>query len=1108
MEQQTPTPTATSSSATAPTVPLPAPRRGSEHLVMILPHEEGERQAEAMETLLQACATDSPFALELAGTRREQVFLLRASSSEQQVLLCKQLEAHYPQAEHEQIAPEYDPLVLRPGERAVVGTFALARPSWMPLKTFSGNALAQPGGDPILGILAAMEPLSSGERIICQLALERAPDQWIDRYVRKAVEHPLQEERDKAAAARATTSASVDAREGSKLLAGVLLALVGFYGYRWYHEQAWGLLVLLALMLLAGAGGVAFWHARRRRRTIYDMKLVAEKLVRAPFYTHLHVIVIGPQAASSEGQLRTHLHRLAVAYRQFGLASANSLVLRTTRVLEDGVACSPAVLTDPARAFRKRSLVRRLVGLGRTDDVWNGLEVAGAYHLPQELADVPLVRRLVVKHLLASPQISHQVAQQHAPQPPALIGRSRQRNHCIPVYLPFDTLFAHKFLVARSRYGKSTLMQLLLAAAMQEVTDATAQPGIFAIDPHHDLIEDLLLLIPAARARDVLLLDLTDTRYPVALNPLDASMGFSRDQAIANLISSFKQIWADTWGPRMEHFLKNVCLLLYTLNEGRVRAGRAEEQYTLLDINPLLQYQDYALALLHQLDASETWHQEMLSWWQHTYFMLPKASSFRQEVIMPILTKLGVFSDNQQLRRIVGQPVTRAPLHEVVTEGKIVLCALSARDMDDSSVNILGSTLINLLRRSFRLQEGVPLPQRRKVFLAIDEFQAFSGADIGKLLSEDAKYGCATLLATQFLKQLDTVKKGLLDTVLGNCENLWAFNVSASDARLLEEELQGKVTQKHIIAQPRLHCYARLAFAGYPMQILSLDLARPASWQRTASQISRAEAIREASQHRYREAVEVDRLHALHVRGFLDVRPFTTHIDQEVRKRQAYQSRRDEREQKATQMREDMAQARAAGAELRTESQAKAPDQNATKIMSSSDGTGRQSTPSTPEPASLRARSLAFGTAPSTAQEEEQQQHTQDASSHTQTPDVPGSASSGSSPAGSSSSDSSHAGSTPSGSSPSEAQSEEQGRHRRSHTRSRRKKRLQSTPKTPVGTPLPLLPREDGDEQQWDEEELEGANEADLAGGDVRPIPPVNLGRGYGLEGRERGERA
>src|SRR5581483_3767543 len=78
-------------------------------LVRILPSDEGERHASAMENFFQACATDEALSLELVGTRREQGFLLRASSEEQLVLLCKQLCAQYPQAELHRLAPEADP---------------------------------------------------------------------------------------------------------------------------------------------------------------------------------------------------------------------------------------------------------------------------------------------------------------------------------------------------------------------------------------------------------------------------------------------------------------------------------------------------------------------------------------------------------------------------------------------------------------------------------------------------------------------------------------------------------------------------------------------------------------------------------------------------------------------------------------------------------------------------------------------------------------------------------------------------------------------------------------------------------------------------------------
>src|SRR5260370_9694389 len=158
---------------------------------MIVPHEEGERQAQAMETWFQASASDAPCALELVGTRREQGFVLRASSEVQLTLLSKQFEAQYPQAEIHRIASSADPLLIHPGELAVVGEFALSRSSWMPLKTFRGKVLAEPGSDPLAGILSAMEPLGRRHRIICPLPLPPAPHSTGAPALRNAAAHLL-----------------------------------------------------------------------------------------------------------------------------------------------------------------------------------------------------------------------------------------------------------------------------------------------------------------------------------------------------------------------------------------------------------------------------------------------------------------------------------------------------------------------------------------------------------------------------------------------------------------------------------------------------------------------------------------------------------------------------------------------------------------------------------------------------------------------------------------------------------------------------------------------------------------------------------------------------
>jgi hypothetical protein len=983
---------------------------GSQFLALITPSDEGELMAQAMENWFQACASDEPFSLDLVGTAKEQQFLLRANSEAQRNLLCKQFEAHYPQADIRWLAPSEDPLRLRPGEHAMIGTFGLLQKSWMPLKTFTGKVLSESGSDPLIGVLAAMETIATDSRIISQLALVRAPEHWLSADLRKSVEHPLQHERDQTHLANTTSSSSSSAKETLAdlrlLLLGVLL-LGGIFVNQWYQAHNWLLLFTLGAVVLVALLVLCWWKIRSGGNSdIYDMKLVAEKMARAGFYSQLRVIVIAQEPvilptqadrdrsqhiqrleqqcttlsqqiaaiqhtfqqahayyrdAHSKEQdknrraqlngswqqycdtlnlqtnvlstkrtrllmkLRTfqeqariraservqeqervrqqhqlslsqYLTNMEVAYRQYTSSSANGLYLKQTRYLRANERLASR-LSSALHAFAYAHWWSRLLHAGAFSPwILNSLELAGMFHLPQEGSDVPLIRRISTKHLLFSPEISHLIATTPAPMPAALIGYSCHRRHRVPVCLPWEVVFEHKFAIGMSRSGKTWLLQLLLQAAMQPAQTAIMkQPGVFIIDPHRDMALDSLALISQARKADVLLLDMTNTEHVVALNPLDASMGFTRDQAVSQLMSCFALIWDKFWGPRMSYFLNAVCLLLYTLNQQKVRSGHADQQYTLLDINPLLQYKEYAIEVLSELDMSETWHQELMEWWQNTYFSLDE--KFKQEVIMPILSKIGVFHDNEQLRRIVGQPVTKAPVHLAVTEGKIVICALSSRDMDDASVNILGSTLINLLHRSFSLQQDIPLLERRKIFVAIDELQNFSGSAYDSMLSESAKLGCAMMLTTQSLKRLNKIREGLLELILSNCQHLFAFRVSAEDAKVMESELQEKVSIKHIIAQPNLHCYARLALPGHPLQIASVSLLPPGGRINDPQQEQIVADILTTSQQQATPVDEIDQHYREHLKRFLNVQRMARRFKREARaaKRTRHQRDQDER---------------------------------------------------------------------------------------------------------------------------------------------------------------------------------------------------------------------
>src|ERR1700730_12371473 len=107
----------------------------------------------------------------------------------------------------------------------------------------------------------------------------------------------------------------------------------------------------------------------------------------------------------------------------------------------------------------------------------------------------------------------------------------------------------HVYIVGKSGSGKSTI---LFNLAMGDISRGE---GVAVIDPHGDLALDILDAIPRSRINDVCYLDVTDTERPVGLNPVTRIAPERRALAAAGIVSAFKHLWSDSWGPRLEHFL-------------------------------------------------------------------------------------------------------------------------------------------------------------------------------------------------------------------------------------------------------------------------------------------------------------------------------------------------------------------------------------------------------------------------------------------------------------------------------------------------------------------------------------------------------------------------
>ena len=82
------------------------------------------------------------------------------------------------------------------------------------------------------------------------------------------------------------------------------------------------------------------------------------------------------------------------------------------------------------------------------------------------------------------------------------------------------------------------------------------------LDPHGDLVEDILNYIPQGREGDVIYFNPDDRDHPIGFNVFEVVSSEGRHMIASGLISVFKKLWSDSWGPRMEHILRNSILAL------------------------------------------------------------------------------------------------------------------------------------------------------------------------------------------------------------------------------------------------------------------------------------------------------------------------------------------------------------------------------------------------------------------------------------------------------------------------------------------------------------------------------------------------------------------
>ena len=366
---------------------------------------------------------------------------------------------------------------------------------------------------------------------------------------------------------------------------------------------------------------------------------------------------------------------------------------------------------------------------------------------------------------------------------PLLLGYSNAaRRPGRPITLGHEDRFAHVYLIGRTGVGKSYLLQQM---ARQ---DLSAGRGFIIIDPHGDLAhgikavdhENHALYVNAARAR-------------FRFNPLSSPLDTPPALTVAIVLSVFQKLWEDSWGPRLEHLLRNV---LFTLV--------AHDHLTLGDVPRLLVDKDYRAPLVRAVEDRAV----KGFWWDEYASYSP---GFRSVVIAPLQNKLGALLTDPRLRSILDTPKTSVDLDRAMAEGQAILINLNKGELGEGPATLLGGLITARLTLAGLARSRFSETDRRAFFVYLDEFPSFATSLLATGLSELRKYRVGFTLAHQYLSQLDPF---IRDAALGNVGTTLCFRVGAKDAPLLAGELAPTFEPVDLVRLPNRMVYARMLVDG------------------------------------------------------------------------------------------------------------------------------------------------------------------------------------------------------------------------------------------------------------------------------------------------------
>lgn len=455
-------------------------------------------------------------------------------------------------------------------------------------------------------------------------------------------------------------------------------------------------------------------------------------------------------------------------------------------------------------------------------------ELASIFHFPTSSLLTPNIKRSKAKE--ASPPID-------LPKQGLVLGKNIFRGEERIIRVSEKDRARHLYIIGQTGTGKSVLLEEMIRQ------DIKAGEGVVLIDPHGDLAENVLALIPSDRAKDVIYLNPSDIERPLGLNMLeyDPKHPETKTFIVNELIEIFEKLYNmkdnGFGGPIFEQYMRNALLLV--MEDPASGNTLVEIPKVLADVD----FRKFKLSRCKNVVVKNFWEKEAEK---------AGGEASLANMVPYITSKMNIFIANDLVRPIISQQHSSFNFRDIMDTGKILIVNLSKGKIGDTNSYLLGMIVIGKILIAAFSRADISEEARKNFYLYIDEFHNVTTKTISGVLAEARKYKLNMTFGHQFIGQLDDETR---KAIFGNVGSMLTFRVGPEDAKYLVTEYEPVFDENDLVNFNNYNAGLRLLINGETSKPFNIVTYPPSKGD---SKI--ADLIKEFSRTKYgRERAMVER---------------------------------------------------------------------------------------------------------------------------------------------------------------------------------------------------------------------------------------------------------